>query len=406
MNLEKSYGNYFVDADGNQILDSFCNIASLPLGYNHPDLEIVRPIQNLVSSSFYKYLLQRPTSPYPDKDWPKLVNDIMMPASPKSTQEVIVACGCGSSANESAFKMAFHHLKKNNPSSENPEIVSFDRSFHGRLLATLTASRSKGIQKVGVPSFGWRPAMFPTIKHPYHLHEAHNEAEERKCLEHFESMFSKGHIAAAIIEPVLSEGGDKIASPNFYIGVQEIAKKHGALFIVDEVQTGGGSTGRFWAHEHWGPRADPDIVTFAKKFQVSGLYYKSHLKVENPWALFNPYNADHLRILNFKTIWNTIHSDKLIRNAEFTGNFLRAGLTRLSEKYPISGVRGLGTYLAYDLPTPEASNKVVQQLLQLGVNAGVCGDFSIRVRPSLVFRQHHAEIYLTALESVLKSLKV
>lgn len=76
---------------------------------------------------------------------------------------------------------------------------------------------------------------------------------------------NKKPIAGVIVEPVLAEGGDQLASPNFYLSVQRLTKEYGAAFIVDEVQTGGGSTGKFWAYEHWGEQADPDIVTFAKK---------------------------------------------------------------------------------------------------------------------------------------------
>ena len=328
----------------------------------------------------------------------------MMPAAPKSTDEVLVTCGCGSSANEFAYKIAFWQFNKNNPEAKDLEIISFEKGFHGRLFSTLTTSHSKAVHRIAVPLYKWKPALFPNIKHPYHLHEAHNEQEEKRCLEYFSALFQKGNIAGVIIEPVLAEGGDKIASPSFYLGVQEIAKQNGAVFIVDEVQTGGGPTGRFWAHEHWGPRADPDIVTFAKKLQVTGMYYKSHLQVDDPDLLFNTYNSDHLRIMNFRAIWNTIQTDKLLRVAENTGMVLKAGLLKLAEKYPISGIRGLGTFLAYDLKDGETANALVSNLLKLGVNAGVCGDFTIRVRPTLIFREKHAELYLDRLELALQQL--
>jgi 4-aminobutyrate aminotransferase and related aminotransferases len=77
----------------------------------------------------------------------------MMPAAPKSTDEVFLTCGCGSSANEFAYKIAFQQYKKNNPSSSNPEIISFEKGFHGRLFGTLATSRSKAVHRVGIPTF-------------------------------------------------------------------------------------------------------------------------------------------------------------------------------------------------------------------------------------------------------------
>jgi 4-aminobutyrate aminotransferase / (S)-3-amino-2-methylpropionate transaminase len=325
--------------------------------------------------------------------------------APKSTQEVFITCGCGASANELAYKTAFSYYTKNNPGSKNLEIISFQSAFHGRLLSTLTTTRSKAIHKVAVPSYKWRSAVFPSIKYPYHLNETYNQLEEKKSLDYLEKLLQTGNVAGVIIEPISAEGGDLQASPGFYLGVQEIAQNHGALFIVDEVQTGGGSTGRFWAHEHWGPRADPDIVTFSKKLQVSGFYYKSHVKVDEPELLYNTYNSDHLRILNFKAIWDVIQSDKLLAAAQTTGMALKVGLSDLSKKFVISNIRGQGTLIAYDLPTAELANQLVYNLLQLGVNAGTCGERSVRVRPSLVFSEKHAQVYLSLLEQALYNLR-
>lgn len=327
-----------------------------------------------------------------------------MPIAPKSTDEVFLTCGCGTSANELAFKLALGHFKKNNPNAVDPEIISFEKSFHGRLFGTLTTTRSKGLHKVAIPAFKWRGAPFPEVKYPYVENEAYNQKVEKECLVQLEELLKTKNVAATIIEPILAEGGDKSASPNFFLGVQELTKKYGALFIVDEVQTGVGPTGKFWAHEHWGPRADPDIVTFAKKMQVSGFFHKSNITIEDPEDFYSKYNADHIRLLNFKTIWRIMQIDRLIRNADHTGSYLRGKLFDLSNKYCISNIRGLGTFLAYDLPTEAVAGKLVKELLNLGVNAGLCGDRSIRVRPSLVFKQKHAEVYVDRLEFALKRL--
>lgn len=98
-------------------------------------------------------------------------------------------------------------------------------------------------------------------------------------------------VAAVIIEPVLSEGGDKHASPAYFRSLRRIAKKHGAYFIVDEVQTGVGATGKFWAHEHWGLEAgeEPDFVTFSKKMQASGVYHKKETRPASAYRIYGTW---------------------------------------------------------------------------------------------------------------------
>jgi len=105
-------------------------------------------------------------------------------------------------------------------------------------------------------------------------------------------------VAAVIIEPVLAEGGDKHASDAYFRQLRLIAKKHGAYFIVDEVQTGVGATGKFWAHEHWGLQEgeEPDFVTFSKKMQASGIYHKKDLRPLQSYRIYgtwmvSPFNS-------------------------------------------------------------------------------------------------------------------
>ena len=86
-------------------------------------------------------------------------------------------------------------------------------------------------------------------------------------------------MAAVLVEPIQAEGGDHHASPQFFHSLQQLCKQHHLTFIVDEVQTGAGPTGKWWAHEHWNLPESPDIVTFSKKMMLGGFYYKSDLRV-------------------------------------------------------------------------------------------------------------------------------
>ena len=219
----------------------------------------------------------------------------------------------GSDANELAYKAAFmwkrsqerggphvdftgeemqSAMLNQEPGSPHYSIMSFKAGFHGRLFGSLSTTRSKPIHKLDIPAFDWPQAPFPMLKYPLEEHVAENAAEEKRCLEEAERIMTTYHnpVAAIVIEPVQSEGGDNHASPAYFRGLREITKKHNILMIVDEVQTGVGATGKFWAHEHWNLSTPPDMVTFSKKAQTAGYYFgRQDLRPNKPYRQFNTW---------------------------------------------------------------------------------------------------------------------
>merc|ERR1719272_2606405 len=212
---------------------------------------------------------------------------------------------CGSCANENAFKMTFIWksaklrgedaefteedlttcMKNEAPGSPNLSIISFSGAFHGRTLGTLTATHSKAIHKIDIPAFPWPAAPFPQLKYPLAENVAENRKEEERCLAALEEIIETSaknntHAAAVIIEPVQAEGGDNHATPFFFQGIRDITKKHEVAFIVDEVQTGVGASGKWWAMEHWNLTSPPDILCFAKKAQLSGYFYSDKFRLK------------------------------------------------------------------------------------------------------------------------------
>jgi len=421
VDYNKSKGNYVVDADGNVLLDILCNIASIPIGYNNPAL-----IEAAKSPEWISAIINRPAlGVQPSANWPFLLDNTLMSVAPKGLKQVFTAM-CGTCSNEIAYKacfMAYQNRKRagkpftkeelescmlnQEPGTPDLSILSFKGGFHGRLFGSLSTTRSKAIHKIDIPAFNWPVATFPHLKYPLEENTQHNATEEARCLAETANIIKKHpNIAAMIIEPIQAEGGDNHASPDFFRKLRDLAKKNNIFFIVDEVQTGVGATGKFWAHEHWNLVDPPDAVTFSKKMQAAGFFHNIDLRPNEGYRNFNTWMGDPVRVLEAGVILKEVKEKHLIENAQITGDYLKKGLLDLQKKYSglVSNVRGLGTFLALDLPTAAKQGELLGTLRQKGVEATGSGSQSIRFRPSLVFQPKHAAILLGVFEDSLKTI--
>ena len=244
VDYDKSTGNYIADADGNMLLDIFMQIASIPLGYNHPAFKRV-----LNDPKNQNVFINRPAlGQHPPLYFVEKLRDVLLSVAPAGLNQV-QTMACGSCANENAYKAAFIYfntLRRNgkaptqdvldqclmNKGDGSPDlsILSFKGGFHGRTLGTLSTTHSKAIHKLDIPAFDWPIASFPRYKYPLEENVEYNRSQDLDCLnecEHLIETFKLKNrpVASIVVEPIQAEGGDNYGSAFFFQNLQALAKK-------------------------------------------------------------------------------------------------------------------------------------------------------------------------------------
>lgn len=220
----------------------------------------------------------------------------------------------------------------------------------------------------------------------------------------------RDEICAILLEPIQAEGGENHFRVEFMEALRQLADENEVLLIYDEVQTGVGLTGKFWAHEHFGARARPDIIAFGKKMQVCGILagpridevdtnvFRVSSRINSTWG---GNLADMVRSTKFLQI---IDEDNLVANAAITGEYLAQRLQSLAEKYGImSNIRNRGLFAAFDFPNGQLRDDFLKQGLEKNVLFLGCGGRSIRFRPALIIQEHELDLGLDVLESIVRN---
>jgi len=421
---EKSAGNYLADADGNMVLDLYTQIASIPLGYNHP-----RVIKACTDPANLSSFVNRPAlAVYPPQHFVKDMRDTLLSVAPPGLSQVNTMA-CGACSVEQALKAAFMAYRRRerggapptqeekdscvvnqSPGSPNLSVLSFKNAFHGRTMGALALTHTKWVHKMDFPVPQWPIATFPTLKYPLEEFERENEEEERRCLAEVEELMTSAQqsgcpVACVVSETVQCEGGDNFASPAFFQGLQDICRKHQSYLLLDEVQSGCGLSGKFWMHEHFDLREPPDLVTFAKKMLTGGFYYSDQLRPTEGYRVFNTWVGDPSKVLILREVVEVIREEQLLDNMATLGRQLLQVLEDAQKEFPVlSRARGLGGIISVDLPDTDTRNKLVAKLKSKGVNVGANGTCSMRLRPALTLAEKHVHVFADRLREGLHEL--
>lgn len=366
-------GSWLFDETGKRYLDALSGIAVLTLGHNHPRL--VQAIAEqaacvLHTSNLYRIPLQEELS---DR------------LAALSGMDEVFFCNSGCEANEAAIKLArFYGHKKG---IEQPTIIVMEGAFHGRSLATLSATANRKAQA------GFEPLVSGFVRVPYRDIEA-----IRNIAQHNSS------IVAVLLEMVQGEGGINIAEDSFQQELREVCDQHGWLLMCDEVQCGVGRTGKWFGFQHAGIR--PDVMTLAKGLG-SGVPIGACIAAGRAAGLFGPGNhgstfgGNPLACTAALTTLAVIEEEQLLQRAVDVGAQIREGLAAaLADVAGVVDIRGRGLMIGIELDRP--CGAIVNQAMEAGLLINVTSERVIRLLPALNFTRDEAAQLVSMLAPLIK----
>ncbi len=370
-------GVYLWDVDDKKYLDFSSNVCSSNVGYNHPKiLEIIKQYSKIGTHKLagQDFFIEEQAN----------LAEKLLKIVPKNLKKVFFT-NSGAEANENCLKFAYR--------KKGPLVgVSCLGAFHGRTLGALSFTFSKKVHKKNYPELNHERIKFCTND---------NDAE----IDNIEKKISESKdIAFIIVEPVQGEGGYNIASKRFLKTLRKVATANDVPLIIDEIQTGMGRTGVWWALEHYG--IEPDIMSVAKSLQVGASITSEKYDPKEPGAVSSTWGGGS-RIdlaVGLKTI-EIIEKEKLLSKSKKNGAYLLSRLKELEEDFDVvSNARGLGMMCAFDLPNEKIKDKFEFNCFKNGLIILGCGEKSIRAIPPLIIKKGEIDKGLDILEKVLKNV--
>ncbi|ASC70237.1 Glutamate-1-semialdehyde 2,1-aminomutase [Halomicronema hongdechloris C2206] len=372
------------DSEGRSYLDFVSGIATCTLGHAHPAMvkAITGQIQRLHHVSNLYYIPEQGAL----AQW--LVEH--------SCADRAFFCNSGAEANEGAIKLArkYAHLHRG---IEQPVILTAHASFHGRTLATITATGQPKYQKHFAP-------LVPGFHYiPYNDIDALRQAVA-------DLDGSTPHIAAILLEPLQGEGGVRPGERHYFQQVRQLCDDTGILLILDEVQVGMGRTGRLWGYEQLG--IEPDLLTSAKGLgggiPIGAMLCQRHCDVLQPGDHASTFGGNPLACGVALQVCHTLETDDLVANAQYRGEQLRQGLSDLAWRFPhlIADVRGWGLINGLELTADTAVRAidVVKAAMAAGLLVVPAGAKVVRLVPPLIVTAPAIEEALARLSQALSQV--
>lgn len=362
------------DVEGRRYIDFAGGIAVLNTGHSHPLIvEAVKAQLDEYSHTCFQVLAYEPYVELAER---------LIALAPGNFAKKALFLSTGAEAVENAVKIARAYTKR-------PGVIAFTGGYHGRTLLTLGLTGKVAPYKVGFGPFPGEVfhAQFPNPLHGVSVEDALASVELI-----FKNDIEAERVAAFIVEPVQGEGGFYIAPKAFIAGLKALADRHGILLIADEVQTGAGRTGTWFASEQW-PVA-PDIITTAKSmaggFPISGVVGRAEvMDAPAPGGLGGTYAGSPLGCAAALAVLKVFEQEQLLARAQVLGERLIAGLKAMAAQVPaIRDVRGLGAMVAIELcqggdlnrPDAELTRRVIAEAARRGLILLSCGSYGNVIR--------------------------
>ena len=395
------------DVDGNQFLDFASGIGVCSTGHCHP--EVVKAIQDqaaeLIHMSgtdfYYEAMIQ--------------LAERVSKIAPMPGPHKFYYGNSGAEAIECALKLARYHTGRQN-------IIAFYGAFHGRTMGALSLTASKAQQR---RRFGPLVPGITHVRYPYAYRGCSGGPQEEEafalgCARYIEEKLFKTtmppeEVAAIFVEPIQGEGGYVVAPTIFMQELRKICDRHGILLVADEVQSGVGRTGKWWAIEHSG--VEPDMVCIAKGI-ASGMplsicMTRAHIMDWKPGSHASTFGGNPVAIAAAMATLDVLEREG-VANAAKVGNAMMQRLKEWPRKHPIVGdVRGrglmIGIEIVKDQGSREAASEWRNRIETLAFDRGLlilgCGETSIRLAPPLIVKQEEADIALDILEESIAEVE-
>jgi len=371
--FERGEGAWLYDTDGRRYLDCLSGIAVNTLGHNHPRLvaAITDQASKIIhTSNLFEIPLRRQLAQ-------RLVD--------LSGMTNVFFCNSGLEANEAAIKIA--RLYGHNRGIDLPEIVVYEKAFHGRSLATLSATGNVKVQK------GFEPLVTGFVRVPLN---------DIGSLE--EIAANRPNVCAVFLEAIQGEGGIQPARIEYLKQVRALCDRKGWLMMVDEVQCGTGRTGRWFAHQYAG--IVPDVMPLAKGL-ASGIpvgAVVAHGEAAHTFKAGNhgtTFGGNPLAMRAGLTTIDVMEEDRLLDNATAMGNLIMDGIRReMAGDRGLIEVRGNGLMIGIELDRP--CGDIVGKALKAGLVLNVTADSVVRLLPPLIFNREQAELTVASLAPILR----